>query len=134
MSSIPNANSDNDAILGTLTQIASSLKVTALLRLAEEFYSREERVDLYKEYKELREEDERTRLAYVDAGPADRVPWEERVAKYGEAVAREHFKDVEAAHKIRQAAMERVSAFEREHRILMRLLDARNELSKGKYD
>lgn len=68
------------------------------------------------------------------ARAADDLTWEQRVEKYGEAKAREQFAPYQAAMDAQREASRAVMAFEKEHRIVMRLLDMRATLSKGRCD
>ncbi|CAZ15830.1 hypothetical protein [Xanthomonas albilineans] len=133
-------NEDNrhKALMTALEKVQTALEALALLKLADEFYTKEERAKVYAEYDRLRDVDqaayENLDKARDKARAADDLTWEQRVEKYGEVKARELAAPYHAAMDARRESSLAVMAFQKEHRIVLRLLDMRATLSKGRYD
>ncbi|WP_175160588.1 hypothetical protein WJ976_33580 (plasmid) [Achromobacter denitrificans] len=115
--------------------LQAPLDVLALFKLADEFYTKEERTTLYKEYEQLRAADEAA-FAHMKSQQESLsgMTFEERVAKHGPAVAAVQLDPSRKAHEARLATMNRVTAFEKEHRLLIRLLVAKASYSKSQYE
>lgn len=131
-----NEDKQHKALMAALEKMQAPLEVLALFKLAEEFYTKEERMKLYAEYKELLGAD---MAAYENLNKArtaqgNNLTWEQRVEKYGEEVATEQLAPHLAAMEARSVTSGAVMAFEKEHRIVLRLLDAKKSFSKGRYD
>ncbi|MCC8533237.1 hypothetical protein LN457_10565 [Xanthomonas phaseoli] len=129
-------NEDNrhKALMTALEKVQAALETLALLKLADEFYTKEERAKVYTEYGRLRDAHQAAYANLDKARAADDLTWEQRVEKYGEAKAKEQYAPYQAAIDARREAGRAVMAFEKEHRIVLRLLDMRTTLSKGRYD
>ncbi|AMV09378.1 hypothetical protein [Xanthomonas citri] len=129
-------NEDNrhKALMTALEKVQAALETLALLKLADEFYTKEERAKVYAEYDRLRDVDKAAYENLDKARKADDLTWEQRVEKYGETKARELAAPYHAAMDARRESSRAVTAFEKEHRIVLRLLDMRTTLSKGRYD
>jgi len=124
-------------LLGVLQGIQSSLRATAIVQLVSEFYTPDERRALMAEYDALRDKDsaafaamQKTREGVVDPD----LSWDQRVEKYGERTAKQHWADHAGCMAIRAETMKDVGVFEQKHRLLMRLMDSVAELGKGKYE
>jgi len=117
-----------------LEKIERSLGVNALMQLANEFYTKEERTALYAQHKALEAEDQRTLAALIAPRPQEELGWEQLVAKYGEAGATAQTEERESLRLVRVAAGDRLKAFEKEHKLLLRLREAKAEFSKGRFD
>ncbi len=129
-----NEDKQHKALMTALEKVQAPLEALALLKLADEFYTKEERAKVYAEYDKLRDADKAAYANLDQTRAADDLSWEQRVEKYGEAKAREQFAPHQAAMDAKQETGRAVMAFEREHRLVLRLLDMRATLSKGRYD
>jgi len=114
---------------GTLEKIQLSLNVTALIQLADEFYTKQQRSELYAQFRALEDEERRTLVALNESGPKDRLRWEEQVSKSGELGATEQLREREAIRQVRAAATDQLKIFRDEHRLLLQLLEAKKMLS-----
>jgi len=110
----------------TLETLSRPLDVLAISVLAEEFYSAEERVRLYKCFAELQELDQAAFEVLSKAVPADSLGWEQRVKKYGEALAKAQVAPHLNALEKRKETMAALSSFRSEHG----LVEYRMQLSK----
>ena len=128
------ADQQYKAVLAAIDRMHAPLEVLALFKLADEFYTKEERAKVYAEYEELRNADQAAFETLGQARLGDDLTWEQRVKKYGEEKATEQLASHRAALDAKQATSRAVLAFERQHRIVLRLLHARNEFSKSRYD
>lgn len=109
-------NDPQKALTSALEEANVSLQALALLKLADEFYSKDQRVQLYAEHAALCAADTMAYKALKEATEAN-----EKVTH-------------EAAFLAKRAASQAVMAFEKEHKLILRLLQARATLSKGPYD
>lgn len=109
-----NDDKQHKALMEALEKIQAPLAALALFKLADEFYTKEERAQLYAEYQKLRDThtDAHDLLTQVTADDDQAV----------------HM----AAFEAMQAAGNTLVGFERQHRLLMRLMDARDRFSKGR--
>lgn len=116
----------------SLVKISEPLSILALLRLADEFYSKEDRSRLLNELQELRERD-REAFKVVDAArealnkdiPEEFQGRAARVRKYGEEVANAQQADMDAALEARRAMIAAVTAFEKEHHLITQIARAK---------
>jgi len=126
---------ENMDLAAAAASLQAPLDVLALFKLADEFYSKEERTKLYAEYRQLQEADA---AAYAHMqeqfGALSGMTYEERVAKHGETVAAAQLDPSRKAREARIETMNAVTAFEKEHRLLIRLLTARASYGKGRYE
>lgn len=104
------------ALMTALEKIQAPLEAIALLRLGDEFYTKEERTRLYAEYEKL-----------VDA---DKAAYEvlSRTTSDGDRDANM------AAFEAKKATSDAEMAFRKEHRLLIRLMEARDKLGKSRYE
>ncbi|MFY3175278.1 hypothetical protein ACOTHA_29065 [Achromobacter xylosoxidans] len=125
---------DNTALAAAAAALQVPLDVLALFKLADEFYSKEERRALYEEYQQLIKAD-KSAFAHMQeqSGSPSGLTYEERVAKHGKAVADAQLEPATKAREARVKTMNAVSAFENEHRLLVRLLQAKASYSKVRY-
>ncbi|OWY39298.1 hypothetical protein CEK28_08765 [Xenophilus sp. AP218F] len=121
-------------LLDSLAQLNTSLKTLSQLQLANEFYTLDERRSLYSAYQALREADLAAYQRLVESGPPDGMSW----AQWSEALGEtETAKRKEARNQLqleKQSASDQVSAFEKKHKLLIRLLEAKEALAKGRFD
>ncbi|MEX3556256.1 MAG: hypothetical protein VB131_06735 [Burkholderia gladioli] len=129
-----NEDKQHKALMTALEKIQAPLEALALLKLADEFYTKEERVKVFAEYDKLRGADKAAYDNLDQTCATDNLSWEQRVEKYGEAKALEQYAPHQAAMDTKQETGRAVMAFEKEHRLVLRLLDVRATLSKGRYD
>lgn len=120
--------------MSAMQQLQAPLDVLALFTLADEFYTKDERMNVYAEYerllaaeKEAFELLKQARKPFEDDAPS----WEQRVAEYGEATAKEQFASFRAAGDNQQSATRAAMAFRKEHALLLRLFDARDAFGKN---
>lgn len=111
-----NEDKQHKALMEALEKMQAPLAALALFKLADEFYTKEERAQLYAEFQKLRDAD---MAAYEVL--MQRTATEDRDAHM-------------AAFEAKRAASEAVTAFERQHRLLMRLMEARDRFGKGRYE
>ncbi|SOE65294.1 hypothetical protein SAMN05446635_2656 [Burkholderia sp. OK233] len=111
-----NEDKQHKALMTALEKMQAPLEAIALLKLADEFYTKEERAQLYVEYKKLFE--------------ADAAAYEvlEQATAGGDRDAQM------AAFEAKKAASEAATAFEKKHRLVIRLMDARDRFSKSRYE
>ncbi|CAE6850604.1 hypothetical protein R75465_07143 [Paraburkholderia aspalathi] len=121
-------------ILEAIEKLHAPLAAIALLKMADEFYTKEERAALYAEHQALIDADVAAYHHLQEAGPQDKLSWEQRVEQFGETVANEQYAPKKDAMEAKQAASRRVGEFEREHRLIVRLAGAKATLGKGKYE
>lgn len=128
-------NTENTDFAAAAACLQAPLDVLALFKLADEFYSKEERTKLYATYRQLLEADEAA-FAHMQEqqAPLSGMSYEDRVAKHGAVVAAEQLEPATKARDARVKTMNAVSAFEKEHRLLVRLLSAKATYSKGRYE
>lgn len=117
------------ALSDQLTKIKRPLAIIALLQLADEFYTKDERHDLYARYQQLRDVDAgvyRDLEAVRDAMPDADMDEKERFAKHGEDRVRGQRKLIVEAIDRRKFTMQAVFDFESEHPIIVALFNARS--------
>lgn len=114
----------------TLEEICKPLDVLAVLAVAKEFYTDEERMHLYARYAELQTADQAAFEALSKSGPDDNLGWDERVKQHGEALAREQMAPRIDAQEKRKVTMAALSAFRREHGLVVRIIEYRSQLVK----
>ena len=84
-------------ILEAIEKLHAPLAAIALLKMADEFYTKEERAALYAEHQALHDADVAAYQHLQEAGPQDKLSWEQRVEQFGEAVAAQQFAPTHAA-------------------------------------
>lgn len=111
-----------------IENISPPLMTLATIKLAEEFYSKDDRMKLYTEYSELIESDQTAHKNLEDAEPThDKdLGWGERVRKYGENVAQEHLNPRTKAQAERTQILKRLDEFREKHPLIAQLVEARN--------
>jgi hypothetical protein len=129
-----NQEQQHKELLGAIEKVQAPLEALALLRMADEFYPKEKRLEFYARYEELREADDAAfKRLKASTLPGD-MSWEERVEKLGKEVAEEQLAPHNVALEARRETMRRVSEFEREHRLLMCILDSKVTLGKRRFE
>lgn len=128
-------NKANIDLAAAAASLQAPLDVLALFKLVDEFYTKEERTKLYAEYRQLQEADQAA-FANMQAllEPLGGMTNEERIAKYGAEAAAMQLAPFRQAHDARTATINAIAAFEKEHRLLMRLLAAKAAYGKGRYE
>jgi hypothetical protein len=111
-----NEDKQHKALTKALEKIQAPIAALALFKLADEFYTKEERTQLYGEYQKLRDADTAAYEVLTQITASD-----DRAAHM-------------AAFEAKQAASEAVTAFEKQHRLVMRLMDARDKFGKGRHE
>jgi beta-phosphoglucomutase-like phosphatase (HAD superfamily) len=129
-----NEDKQHKALMMALEKMQVPLEALALLKLVDEFYTKEERAKVYAEYGKLRDADDAAYANLEQIRAADNLSREQRIEKYGEAKANEQLAPFQAAMEAKQETSRAVMAFQKEHRLVRRLLDMCATLSKGKYD
>jgi len=114
----------------TLEGMSKPLDVLAIIALAREFYSDEERKRLYERYSKLQAADHAACEVLSNAGPHDELGWEERVRQHGEALANEQMAPRFDALEKRKATMAALGDFRKEHGLIVRLVEYRSHLAK----
>lgn len=98
------------------------------MQLAGEFYTKEQREDLYTTYEKLRAEDIRlySNIKAAQASLHDSgLGYEVRVEKYGKEEAEKQLAPLMEANQMRGESIKAVSAFRRDHEIIAELLNAK---------
>ena len=115
-------------IQGAIDNISDPLTTLVAIKLAEEFYTKEERQDLYVEYSELLESDQIALNNLEEAEPTQDkdLEWGERVEKYGEATAEEHLNPRSIAQAERGLIIKKLDLFGTKHRLITQLVNAKN--------
>ena len=129
-----NQDQRSTALLAAIETVQTPLVAIARLQLADEFYTREERVKLYAAYRKLLGADAEAFNKLSETTPGDDLSWDGRVEKYGEAAAKEQLAPNMAALEARNVTSQCVTEFRKEHRLLMHLLESKALLEKGKYE
>jgi hypothetical protein len=130
-----NEDKQHKALIAAIERLHKPLEVLAFLKLAEELYSKEERTKVYAEYEKLHNADQ---VAYKNLmqiqAAGDALSWEQRVEKYGEAKAKEQLAPHMAARDLRKNTRHALILFEDQHRVVLRLLYARDTFGKRGID
>jgi hypothetical protein len=116
------------SITASLKKIHGPLAILALTQLAGEFYTKAQRAALYQEYAQLRKNDTELYEAInkVRATLDDKdLGYDERVKKFGKAVAEQQMAPVMNANQRRSESIKAVDAFRREHKVLVALWQAK---------
>lgn len=108
-----------DTLSAHLEKSSVSLRTLALMKLAEEFYTKEERQEFYERRRLLNDEAEEVRKALtVEARPGDSRSWEEfERQEPAEKVAEVH-RLIQQRQDSARAANQKISDYERLHPIL----------------
>jgi hypothetical protein len=113
------------SIKQSLEQLCSVETVRTTIELVRELYSDVERRDLATQYRALQDAEARAHAAFIAAGESridSSLSWEERVEKYGEAIAHEHLAQTNVARERQNECRSQVSDFERIHPHLVHIL------------
>ena len=121
-------------LLAAIETIRTPLTALTRLHLANEFYTKEERAKLYAAYQKLLDADAAAFSRLSETTPRDKLSWDARVEKHGEAAAKAQLAPKTAALAEREATGQRLTEFRREHQLLIRLLESKAVLEKGEYD
>lgn len=121
------------AIAEPLNRVNVPLTTLALLQLANEFYTKEERTNLYGVYQQLCDEDERrfAELRKAQESIADEgIGFENRVKKFGKDEADKQIAPVVTAMDLRRESAAAHEAFKNQHPILYKLINAKTTLTE----
>jgi uncharacterized protein with HEPN domain len=121
-------------ILDAIEKLHVYLNDLALVEIAKEFYTKEERELLYAQLQALRDADRAAFKHLEEVRLQDNLSFEERVKKFGEVVANEQFAPHKKAVETKTATSQNLSEFSQKHKLIMRLTEAKTTLEKGKYD
>ncbi|HFQ2053252.1 TPA: hypothetical protein ACHP02_005745 [Pseudomonas aeruginosa] len=123
------------ALQGALERIDAPLRALAIAKLADMFYTPEERQKVFAKWDQLNDVDADL-AATIQAGPQvdPGLSWEDRVQKYGEETAKKHFERVHSAMATRKSHGQLMAQFRSEHGLLLQLRALASELGRGKYD
>ncbi|KQR78475.1 hypothetical protein ASG35_08530 [Burkholderia sp. Leaf177] len=121
-------------ILEAIERLCVPLSAIALLKMIDEFYTKEERVALYAEYEALRDADAEAYEHLLEADPPDAPSRKDLVERFGEHEANERLAPRRLALEAKQAAGRGIREFEREHRLIVRLAEAKAEIGKARYN
>lgn len=121
-------------ILDAIGNLHTPLAAIALLMMADEFYTKDKRVALYAEYQILLDADAAAYQHLQEVGPKDNLSWAQRIEQFGEAVANEQYAPKTAAMEARKETLRRIDEFVQEHRLIVRLAEAKAAIGKGKYE
>lgn len=112
-------------LVKVLAEIQKPLRVFAILKLADEFYTKSEREALLSEYEALINADQAAYESIQAAQPQDGIGYEDRVAKYGEKRAKELLAPVVAAMDARKGTTQQIREFKTKHPIITQLFGVR---------
>lgn len=115
-------------LVKALAEIQKPLRIFAILKLVDEFYTKGERENLLAKYKSLREADQAAYERIQAAQPQDGIGHEERLTKYGEQKAKELFAPVAVAMNARKETTQQIRGFETEHPLITQLFGVRGGL------
>lgn len=114
-----------------IDNIANPLSTLVAIKLADEFYTKDQRKSLYTEYNNLLKSDQNALKNLDEAEPTQDkdLEWGDRVKKYGEATAEEHLSPRSKAQAERMLTIKKLNTFRSEHQLITQLIDAKNQLS-----
>jgi hypothetical protein len=117
-------------LIEALQKMHRPVEVMSLLALANEFYTPEQRRELYARRQELVEADNRAFQLMDEARPNDGLSHDERVRMLGESAAEQRTAPYEEARLKRVQAMTDLSDFDKEHELIVRLLEQKVTFAK----
>ncbi len=122
------------AVTEAAKKISSPLSILALLALADEFYTKEERGQLVAKYQELRAADhaayaalDAAQKALTESTPVQVEGYDARVKLYGAEAAAEQVAGVTQAREGRRETLASINSFEKEHGLIVGLIDFRDK-------
>jgi hypothetical protein len=116
-----------DTLSAHLEKSSGSLRTLALMKLAEEFYTKEERQEFYERRRLLNDEAEEVRKALtVEARPGDSRSWEEFERQEPAEKVAEVRQQIQDRHDSAKDANRKVSDYEKQHPVLTALANLRN--------
>lgn len=125
------------ALSKQLDALLSPLKLMAQVQLAQELYPQAEREKLIAEYRTLELADQMAfaamQQAYEQLSPPG-LSYEERVKQIGKAETDKQMVLVNVAQERRKSTMSAFDAFRKKHRLIARLFDNSESLSKTAYE
>lgn len=124
MSVLPNNDTLHIDLLVRLDALATPLSTMALLSLADEFYSKDERSRLYAKYETLKQNDKDAdaELRVVIEAFGSEMSWEQRVSVYGEDIAMDLRVSRRRTSDAKTASRDSLRAFETAYPIISRLM------------
>ena len=121
-------------IIAAVDRLSTQVGVLALVQLADEFYTKDERTNLYQQYQELEHAETVIRSQYNESRPDDGLSRDQRIAKLGEEKANEQLRPSDELFDKLQAAMGETRRFRNEHPLiidLLRLRTGKTNLANG---
>ncbi|QGG78929.1 hypothetical protein [Pseudomonas syringae] len=120
----------------SIESVEKPLTAIALLGLIDEFYSKEDRSALYREYEVLSKASKNAyeKLMSTKATVEPGIGWDERERKYGKEVATEHMRPHMEALEEKKAVDLKLAEFQREHPLLIRIQRAKTYIGKSDYE
>ena len=108
----------------------------ALLGLLDEFYSKEQRRALYADYEALSRASKKAheKLMSTNATVEPGIGWDAREKKYGKETATEHMRPHMEALEEKKFADSKLTEFQREHPLIIRIQRAKSHIGKSNYD
>lgn len=117
-------------LVDALQRMHRPVEALSLIALAKEFYTDEQRTQLYAQYAGLIEAEKQAGELVRCSGPNDTLGWEERVKQYGEQAARQQMAPRIDAMSKREKALKDMLDFEASHGLIVRLYDQKVHFSK----
>lgn len=116
--------------------VQKPLTAIALLGLLEEFYSKEQRQALYAEYEALNSANKKAyeKLMSTNATVEPGIGWDAREKKYGRETATEHMRPHMEALEEKKLADAKLTEFQREHPLIIRIQRAKTSIGKSDYE
>ena len=116
-----------DTLSAHLEKSSVSLRTLALMKLAEEFYTKEERQEFYERRRLLNDEAEEVRKRLqVEARPGDSRSWEEFEKQEPAERVAEVQRQIQHKYDSARDANRKISGYERQHPVLTALANLRN--------
>lgn len=116
-----------DTLSAHLEKSSVSLRTLALMKLAEEFYTKEERQEFYERRRLLNDEAEEVRKRLqVEARPGDSRSWEEFEKQEPAERVAEVQRQIQHKYDSARDANRKISDYERQHPVLTALANLRN--------
>ena len=119
-------------ILNAIDNLQGRIEAIALLQMVDEFYTKEERTELYSQYRALTEASTLAQQKIQESRPKDSLTWTERVEQFGEEVANQHFEPYNRAVETSSTASKKVTEFNQAHPLIAQLLNIKKTLSNSK--
>lgn len=117
-------------LLASLQKLDTSVSTLSLLQLVNEFYSPDERREMYAKYQALLDADAECYRKMIELQQAEKALPAAADDEEAKALREEKMQ----AFDDKQKSSQQASAFRREHPLIVRVLEAKARLSKGPHE